>query len=1286
MNLLKKVIGAGTSAALVASLLATAAVPTALADQSVSGTVAVPVGGTSSGTTLALTFNDASTHTAGLGGNGFCAVTAGGTRTGTLTYTLTDSAGGHTLSFTGTPTFAPGIPSSLGASVVLSQATVANDSFTVSITGCDPNNVEQFTVTGLQIAATSAAATGTINASLAGTNNFVAAVTGSTTTATGTLQTIIYPNYYLSVNTTSTCGFQPTGGLNGTATFGSQTGLTVLSATGTVPGLQSITTPTSAGLTGAHTIGETVTQTVGACSAISSPGTVGSVVTQNAALQAATQQQVNPGQQNQLAGTTTITEPSAGFLAAASTLTFKISAPGVLFSNPPTAFVTGTTALLTPTGLLATAVAPGTRAAGTYYYVVTALVGTGQTLASAEASATLSAAGGVAVSWAAVAGATSYRVWEGTTAAGENQYYTVTAPTTSFNDTGVAGTSATLPVANTAFISAPTAFIGTVNATGGTMVAGTYYYLVQARTALGHTNNSAVATATITSGALNSVVLSWTPVAGATGYVVYKSTDGTTYGNISSTATPITTASFTDTAIAVGGTAPTNTNTAAIPAPLGILATATANAGTLAAATYFYEVTATNAAGATLPSTPASAILAATGSVSLTWTAVAGATGYNVYGRPATSGGIYGLLASVSTNSYTDAGTPATPGAVPPAAPGTAGTAMTLTSSLCALSFDRTSCTVTVNAASVGTPSSITLGNAVAPYTGAIYLDVASTVPYGTAVNLSVTESPAVTTSVSSSTIAYVAQGLLAVSVQAVPTVYIDNNAQQSGVITVSESMPGFFQAGSSGNNQLTVCITDQGAGAQSTFTFAPYAIVTAGNVSLLNTSTYVGTTSAQGTLTNNATCATWYVFSASTTASTITIVGANASGALSATVPTNGPTLSVMSNALVGPVVMTVSSGTTSTTLYSKQVTNAVRAFKSGVTVTADTQPYVAPGTTSAAGNVKIAETLNGQLLAGEQITCTVLPNPLNESQQTYLSTANANNLPVVTTGGGLLAYLVGTTSTSFTVGVTQQAFAPSFGSINVGNLWFTTISGATNGPVTLECMNGTQYTGSTFHTGMIGALTDSTTGTSVSNGYHACFDIVGSTPFVAGVATIDAGSTNAESVSLVTNSTCSPLTGHQQFSVFLTYAHAVGAPIMETIGTGSPYWTGAQFDQFVSNAIVGTAPAVTANAITTSGTALGATKVGPFTITPTKLAKPGQYVTWKFSTGPALVGKSVQIWVATKNSAGKWSAFKLLTTRRVDTSGNAYFWWKTSSKAWISVRAGYLTTLSVATQARWL
>jgi hypothetical protein len=245
-------------------------------------------------------------------------------------------------------------------------------------------------------------------------------------------------------------------------------------------------------------------------------------------------------------------------------------------------------------------------------------------------------------------------------------------------------------------------------------------------------------------------------------------------------------------------------------------------------------------------------------------------------------------------------------------------------------------------------------------------------------------------------------------------------------------------------------------------------------------------------------------------------------------------------------------------------------------------------------------AETLNGQFGPGETITCMLQNSATNENNQVFVSTANSNDLPIVSTNtaSGLIAHLSSATNglASFSIMVDQSAFAPSLGTITVSNLHYVVVSGAILGPVTVECSN---FSHTTFNENVVAV--------------------------------------------------------------------------------------GAQFDAFVSNAAIGTAPVVTAPAVTTSGTALGATKVGPFTVA-TKVAKLGQYVTWKFSGGSALVGKTVQIWVATKNSAGKWSAFALTTARRVDASGNAYFWWKTSSKAWISVRAGYLTTLSVATQARWL
>ncbi|MDE2469292.1 MAG: hypothetical protein KGL35_11250, partial [Bradyrhizobium sp.] len=85
--------------------------------------------------------------------------------------------------------------------------------------------------------------------------------------------------------------------------------------------------------------------------------------------------------------------------------------------------------------------------------------------------------------------------------------------------------------------------------------------------------------------------------------------------------------------------------------------------GTLAAATYTYTVTATNAQGETIASTSTSITLAATGGVTVSWTAVAGASGYRVYGRIS---GSLGLLASVSGLTYTDSGS-ATPGIASPA-------------------------------------------------------------------------------------------------------------------------------------------------------------------------------------------------------------------------------------------------------------------------------------------------------------------------------------------------------------------------------------------------------------------------------------------------------------------------------------------------------------------------------------------------------------------------------------------------------------------------------------------
>lgn len=122
----------------------------------------------------------------------------------------------------------------------------------------------------------------------------------------------------------------------------------------------------------------------------------------------------------------------------------------------------------------------------------------------------------------------------------------------------------------------------------------------------------------------------------------------------------------------------------------------------------------------------------------------------------------------------------------------------------------------------------------------------------------------------------------------------------------------------------------------------------------------------------------------------------------------------------------------------------------------------------------------------------------------------------------------------------------------------------------------------------------------------------------------------------------------------------------------------TGSQSAQINIGAV---APAVTSG---TNASSLGATKTGTYT-TATKVAALGQYQTFKLSFGAGAAGTTVGVLVATKNADGTWGAFTRLTGRVADASGNAYFWWKTSSAAWISVRGDVGGTLTNAVQGRW-
>lgn len=122
---------------------------------------------------------------------------------------------------------------------------------------------------------------------------------------------------------------------------------------------------------------------------------------------------------------------------------------------------------------LTTATTGGTLAAGSYNYRVTALNAYGETLPSPEAASNITTTGTtstVTISWAAVPGASSYKVY-GRTPGGELYMATVNSGTT-YTDTGSVVPAGALPSTNTTpgpstytqvGGSATTAAIGSVN-------------------------------------------------------------------------------------------------------------------------------------------------------------------------------------------------------------------------------------------------------------------------------------------------------------------------------------------------------------------------------------------------------------------------------------------------------------------------------------------------------------------------------------------------------------------------------------------------------------------------------------------------------------------------------------------------------------------------------------------------------------------------------------------------------------------------------------------------------
>jgi fibronectin type 3 domain-containing protein len=250
---------------------------------------------------------------------------------------------------------------------------------------------------------------------------------------------------------------------------------------------------------------------------------------------------------------------------------------------------------------------------GCYEYPVAAVPAAPANLAAAAGN------GQITLTWTASSGAASYSVYRATTSGGEGATPVKTGLTgTTLTDTGL---------------------------TNGV----TYFYQVTAVSAQGESARSNEASAMpkqpapsaptgLTATArTNQVALSWTASAGAASYNLYRST-------------------------AAGGEGTT-------PYKTGLISTSYGDSAVTPGTRYYYMVTAVNASGESARSAEASAIplpaapavptgLTATAgntTVSLSWSAGAGATTYNVK-RATVSGGPYTTVASVPGTNYTNTG------------------------------------------------------------------------------------------------------------------------------------------------------------------------------------------------------------------------------------------------------------------------------------------------------------------------------------------------------------------------------------------------------------------------------------------------------------------------------------------------------------------------------------------------------------------------------------------------------------------------------------------------------
>jgi hypothetical protein len=132
----------------------------------------------------------------------------------------------------------------------------------------------------------------------------------------------------------------------------------------------------------------------------------------------------------------------------------------------------------------------------------------------------------------------------------------------------------------------------------------------------------------------------------------------------------------------------------------------------------------------------------------------------------------------------------------------------------------------------------------------------------------------------------------------------------------------------------------------------------------------------------------------------------------------------------------------------------------------------------------------------------------------------------------------------------------------------------------------------------------------------------------------------------------------------------------------TSNPSWTAATSGGFY---IGGTQAAVTI----ASDTAIGQTTSGFSRAT--KIVRPGTWITVRFQTSPMLAGRTLGVWIAKKTN-GVWGAFSPHASITTNSSGVAYYQYRTSSTVWESFLVKFAGDSTAApssssgTQVRWL